>query len=273
MLTTVSARKRVQQMTKSRKNGATMLTRTLLVLTALLLMAPIATHAQTPSEILVIADEQRAPWPSFGLSVAAETNTAARGLQNRTYRVAFKDRTKTLISFETPPTNAGDLVLMNGDDLWFYAKDTRQPIRITPIQKISGSVSYGDIARLSWSLDYTVETLTQTEREGVPVVELSLAAKTKGATYQKITLWVAQDSYRPIAADVFLLSGKLFKTILFTKFEDVLGKTMNTEMTIIDHLKSGESSKLNFSEIEPRDWPNRLFVKTGLANVNPRDVR
>lgn len=236
-----------------------------------LLSLPHAGWSASDAEILSAADAQRAPWPSFGLSVSVESDTA-RGVELREYRIAFKDNSKTLISYERPATSVGDLVLMNGDELWYYAKNTRRPIRITPLQRISGSVSYGDIARLSWSRDYTVTSAAETQRRGQNAILLKLEANTRGATYQRIDLWVTASGYTPISADVFLLSGKLFKTLEFTDYSTVSGRTMNTGLTIIDHLRNGESSKLQFFDIAQRSWSNRLFVKTGLSNVNPDEL-
>ena len=36
---------------------------------------------------------------------------------------------------------------MLGDDMWVYLPDTSRPIRITPLERLSGDASNGDVAR------------------------------------------------------------------------------------------------------------------------------
>ena len=174
-----------------------------------------------------------------------------------------------MIAFKEPANKRGDLVLMVEDDLWFYARDTRRPIRVTPMQRISGSVSYGDIARISWSRDYDVVESADSQLEnGTPGLRLVLSAKTRGATYQRIELWLTADGYRPVSSKVYLLSGKLFKSMQFLRYDTVNGKTMNTAINIVDHFREGQSSRIEFEQIEQRDWPDRLFLKTALPNIS-----
>jgi len=42
-------------------------------------------------------------------------------------------------------------VLMLGDDFWLLMPSSQRPLRITPMQKLLGDASTGDIATLSWA--------------------------------------------------------------------------------------------------------------------------
>ena len=161
---------------------------------------------------------------------------------------------------------------MVDDNLWFYAKDTRRALRITPLQRLQGSVSYGDLARLNWSRDYRVETIEEDTSDindqTLSTLRLVLKAKSKGATYQSINLWVKQQDYTPLKAEVFLLSGKKFKTIFFTEYKEINGQIANTEIKFIDHFQRDKVSLMSFNDVLERRIPNRYFVKTGLRDVS-----
>ena len=243
----------------------------LAILLTALLIGPARVAAQEPTDILEDADRQRAPWDSFSLAATIKSQ-GNRGEAVHRYRVYSKDKEKTLVSFLEPATEEGNLLLMVEDDLWYYVNDTRRPIRITPIQRLSGSVSYGDIARLNWTLDYEVEGLMEdTISYGggeVQAKKLLLQAKSKGATYQRINLWVSQDEHTPLKAEVFLSSGKHYKTLFFTAYERVDGKRVNVQVKFIDHLKNDAESLLELSDFEPRSIPDRYFLKTGLPELS-----
>ncbi len=63
-------------------------------------------------------------------------------------------------------------------------KNTRKAVRITPLQKLSGGTSYGDITRLSWSEDYNAVFTGESEIEVngtlYPVIMLELTVRSKG---------------------------------------------------------------------------------------------
>jgi len=94
-------------------------------------------------------------------------------------------------------------------------------------------------------------------------------AKTGAATYQKIKLWIEKSTSKPILSEVFLLSGKHFKTIEFTEFKKINGKEINTMMKYTDHLRKGESSVLMFTNITPKkDIPDKYFIKSYLPDLS-----
>ncbi|MCR6641582.1 MAG: outer membrane lipoprotein-sorting protein [Sporocytophaga sp.] len=227
---------------------------------------------KTPEQILKEAESKRSPWTQ--MSMTAELNTNAKsGTTKSIYKVYFKDEINTLVAFLEPQFEKGNLLLMVDADLWYYVRETKKPTRITPVQRLSGSVSYGDLARLGWSKDYTIvsseETELKTEIGTSETYLLNLAAKSQGATYQKIKLWIDKKTSKPLKSEVFLLSGKMYKTMLFTKYEIVNNKEVNSQIEFTDHFNANQKSVLNFSKIaQEKTIPNRFFIKTSLAEVS-----
>lgn len=222
----------------------------------------------TPAEILKQADLKRSPWTQ--MSMTAELLSSGKSGDTKSiYKVYFKDEISTLVAFVEPKFEKGNLLLMVQEDLWYYVRETRKPTRITPVQRLSGSVSYGDIARLGWSKDYNIVSSKEATLENQPVYLMELSAKSQGATYQKISLWIDKANFRPLKAEVYLLSGKLYKTLKFTKYQTMAGKDVNTQIEFVDHFTSGQKSTLDFTRIaQEKALPNRYFIKTSLADVS-----
>ncbi|UZJ41265.1 outer membrane lipoprotein-sorting protein [Prosthecochloris sp. SCSIO W1101] len=222
------------------------------------------------SEILQRADSARSPWPDF--TMAADIAFEKHGqLKKEKFRVFVKDYLKSLVSYVEPVKQRGNMLLMVGDNLWYYVNNTRRPMRITPIQKLSGGASYGDITRLSWSKDYSPEPGGE---QSVAVGErsfdtwfLKLKANSKSATYHTIDLYVEKGTFFPRKAVVYLQSGKKMKTMYFTEYKTMAGKKMNTRIEFIDHLSSDNMTSLTFSNVIVKTSPNRFFLKSSLSTL------
>ena len=222
------------------------------------------------SEILEKADAARSPWADF--TMVADIAFEKHSQQKREkFRVFVKDYLKTLVSYIEPVKQRGNMLLMVGDNLWYYVNNTRRPMRITPIQKLSGGASYGDITRLKWSGDYVPKI---TGEQSVVVGErsydtwfLKLKANSKSATYHTIDLYVEKGTFFPRKALVYLQSGKKMKTMYFTEYKTMAGKMMNTRIEFIDHLSSNSMTSLIFSNVVVRKSPDRFFLKSSLSSL------
>ena len=223
-----------------------------------------------PIDVLKQAETFRVPWK--GMSLVANILTDGEKADSHKYKVFYQDN-KTLVVFTAPEVEKGNLLLMNGNDLWFYVNSTNRPTRITPIQRLSGSTSFGDLARLSWSVDYNIvrvaDTIVKDQQVSTGIYKFELSAKSPGATYQKVTLWINKKDSHPMKSEVYLSSGKLYKTLQFNKYETVSSKVINTQITFIDHFNKNLKSVLTFSEIkENTNIPNRYFINTMLPEVS-----
>lgn len=220
-----------------------------------------------PSTVLEKADKVRAPWAGFTMIADIAFEKHGRSKQER-FRVFVRDYRKTLVSYLKPARQRGNLLLMVDDNLWYYVNETKRPMRITPIQKLSGGTSYGDITRLNWSGDYVPEIVgeeqVRVEEETYDTWLLKLTAKSRSATYKTIDLFVEKESYFPRKAIVYLQSGKKMKTMYFTKFRKTAGKMMNTRIDFVDHLSSDRETSMIFSGISVKSAPKRFFLKSSL---------
>lgn len=222
-------------------------------------------------QILEKADESRAPWADFSMIATIENISDKNNKTRHLFHVFIKDHVKSLVCYLEPIKQRGNLLLMVGDDLWFYVYRTQRPVRITPIQKLTGGASYGDVSRLSWSIDYIVESVSERElalNENLyDCLLLNLKARSKSATYNKIDLYVDKKTYRPLKAVVYLFSGKKMKTIYYEDFSRIAGRIMNTKVKIVDHLSDEEKTVMRFSEVKIKKTPERYFIKSNLQGL------
>lgn len=231
------------------------------IIPAFLLIICTATFAQaiSPKEILEKTDYVRAPFESFVMDVGISSPGGDMG-----FKVYSKRGEDSLVLYLKPKRESGKLLLMKEESLWVYIPGTRRALRITPMQRLMGGISNGDISRLRWSLDYEATLSDENDK----TYELDLKALKKSATYHHLTITVEKGTFKPVKAVVYLKSGKLYKTIYFTGFRTFSGKIMATDLKFIDHLKSDEESTMTFSSVRSETVPARYFNRTELPRLS-----
>jgi outer membrane lipoprotein-sorting protein len=159
------------------------------------------------------------------------------------------------------PRDKGRHLLMLGDDMWIYLPDTSRPVRITPLERLSGDASNGDIARTNYAVDYSPVYL-RTEKVGAEECNvLQLTAKRKGSTYQKIEYWLRAQDARPVKAEFYLTSGKHIKSATFDEYQQTGGKSLLHRLTLVDQIRHNSHSVLEYSGAAPRELPDKLFYQ------------
>jgi outer membrane lipoprotein-sorting protein len=206
------------------------------------------------------SDSFRNGWPSYILNVKITSFESGKAGEVKLYEVSQKGTEKTYVEFMSP-REKGQHLLMLGDDMWVYLPDTSRPVRITPLERLSGDASNGDVARTNYAADYTPTYVRTEEAGGEDCYVLDLAAKRKGATYQRILYWIRKQDDRPVKAEFYLTSGKLIKFATFDEYLNVAGHAQLRRMTLHDEIRHNSSSVLEYSGIAPRELPDKLFYQ------------
>ena len=234
-----------------------------------------AANIPSPTEILRKSDRVRAPWADF-IMIAQLSFKKFNTSKKEVFRVFMKDYVKSLVSYIEPVKQRGNMLLMVDDNLWYYVNKTQRPMRITPIQKLAGGASYGDITRLYWSKDYIPimkgDTVTTVQNQSYDTYFLKLSATSKSATYHTIDLYVEKHTFYPRKAVVYLRSGKKMKTMYFIDYKMIAGKMMNTRIDFVDHLSSDAMTSMIFSNIIVKKSPDRFFLKSALPSLSSEAV-
>ena len=208
--------------------------------------------------LLERADAVRNGAYSFSVRVNIRNFEDGKTDEEHTYQVFQKGLDKTYVEFLSP-REKGRHLLMLGDDMWVFLPDTSRPIRITPLERLSGDASNGDVARTHYALDYDATYLRSETVDGLPCVVLELNAKRKGTTYRKIHYWLDAASARPVKADYFLASGKHLKSATFDEFRQVQGRLVLRQLTIYDQVRKGSHTVMEYGDFVSRDLPDRMF--------------
>ncbi|MDP1648687.1 MAG: outer membrane lipoprotein-sorting protein [Rubrivivax sp.] len=218
--------------------------------------------------------------------------------KERRYTVFAQARHKSLVLMRSP-AEAGQKVLMLGDDFWLLLPGSQRPLRITPAQKLLGDAAIGDIATLSWAEDYT-GTLVGEERcapagavaaaaptaptapaapaaptaptasapsaaapTSVPCLHLTLQSARKGLSYARIELWLGARKHEPLLAELYVQSEKLAKRASFV-MDRAAAPTRVDEMVLSDRLGAHKETRVRYLSRQPKQvpeaWLNPMFL-------------
>jgi hypothetical protein len=230
---------------------------------ATLLGAALQAQAQDVPAMLKAADRYRVSADNMQVDTQiAVFNKDGTPDKDRRYTVFAQAGHQSLVLMQSP-AEKGQKLLMLSDDYWLLLPGSQRPVRITPMQKLLGDASVGDIATLSWAQDYS-GTVVGEERCGeAPCLHLSLAAGRKGVTYQRIELWLGKARHEPIKADLFVQSDKLAKQARFVMDKPV-APTAVTEMVLLDQLSNHKETRVRYlarkERTVPEAWLNPMFL-------------
>lgn len=195
------------------------------------------------------------------------------GVQTKTrrYHVYTRPERESLVVFKSK-AEAGQKMLMLGDNYWLLMPKSRRPIRITPMQKLLGEASVGDVSTLTWSEDYQgrwikEEPISRQDGSQVQTNLLQLEAVTKGASYHHIELWLEKESDFPLKANLYLRSGKLAKEAWYIKGERS-GSLVVSAMTLLDKIQSGKKTEIEYQSVEPVSLDDKFYNPAYLSR-NP----
>ncbi len=220
----------------------------------------------TGDEILRLSDANRNGWNSYSVTTTIMNYEDNELKEEGLFEVSIKGMNKTLVKFMNADVK-GEYLLMVDDDMWIYMPNTRKPIRITPLQRLMGNASNGDVARTRYAEDYAAKLLRQESVDGVSCYLLELAAKRDGATYKRIEYRVEKETNRPKKAEIYLLSGKHYKSITFDKYEPIEGRTLLAQMTITDRLRDGRVTIMKYASYAEKEMPEKYFNKDYLEKL------
>ena len=234
----------------------------LLFVAGFILACALVCRAATPDAeaLLKRSDAYRNGWPSYMLRVKITHYESGKADEDKLYEVSQKGTEKTYVEFLSP-REKGQHLLMLGDDMWVYLPDTSRPVRITPLERLSGDASNGDVARTNYAVDYSAVYLRAEKVGNENCHVLELTAKRKGSTYQRILYWLRATDARPVRAEYYLTSGKHIKSATFDDYITVGGVAQLHRWTLYDEIRHNSHSILEYSNIAPRELPDKLFYQ------------
>ena len=232
-----------------------------------------AAHAEDITPLLKDADHYRMSADNLQVETQVVVlNIDGSQDKERRYTVFAQAGRKSLVLMQSP-VEKGQKVLMLADDFWLLMPNTQRPMRITPMQKLLGDASTGDIATMNWADDYTGNTVGEEpcalttpnndNSKATTCLHLSLQANRKGVTYQRIELWIGKTRHEPVRADLFVQSDKLAKQARFVMDQPGTPKTVS-EMILVDQLSNKKETHIKYLSRKERtvsgEWLNPMFL-------------
>ena len=195
--------------------------------------------------------------------------------KTRLYNVYTRPNRQSLVIFKSP-AEAGQKMLMLEDNYWLLMPKSRRPIRITPMQKLLGEASVGDISTLTWSEDYQGEwvkddVVSMNNAAPVQASLLSLESITKGASYHRIELWLEHETDFPLKANLYLRSGKLAKEAWFIK-GNRNSRTAVTAMILLDKIQPHKKTEIEYQSITPVRLEDKYYNPAYLSRNKVSDL-
>lgn len=237
-------------------------------LNATFTLLTLAAQAQDVTALLKATDKFRLS--ADNLQVETQINVVnADGTpdKERRYTVFAQAKRQSLVLMKSAAEH-GQKVLMLGDDFWLLMPGSQRPLRITPMQKLLGDASTGDVASMSWADDYSgklvgEEACDEAAAAKQTCLHLSLNASRKGVTYQRIELWIGKTRHEPLRADLYVLSDKLAKQARFV-MDKPGAPTMVTEMVLSDQVSNHKTTHVRYLSRKerqvPPEWLNPMFL-------------
>jgi hypothetical protein len=177
--------------------------------------------------------------------------------KERLYRVLVKPDRRSLVVSQSP-AEKGQKVLMLADDFWIVLPSSQRPIRITPMQKLLGDASAGDIASMTWSEDYDGTVAGDAQIAGKPCLKLDLVSQHKGTTYRRIVLFLSKPAAEPVFAELYVASDKMAKEATF-EMGQLEGQRRVVSMSLTDKIQGGRVTEIRYLAQRPRTVPEEYF--------------
>ncbi len=224
----------------------------------LLMFLSINLYSLTPEEILKNADAKRAPAKAFEIKIRVSSFRDEKLIDKVEMKGYVKGK-KSMVYFTSPAKWKGRKMLMIDNDVQIIFPNTSKPVRVTPTQRLMGEVANGDIARISYSIDYMATLEGELKVDNKNCYFLKLKAKDSSVTYNSIDFYVEKDSFFPIKAVFYALSGKILKTAYYTEPRELAGIERISKTTIYDAVNTNSYSIMEYLEMEEANISDKYF--------------
>lgn len=238
----------------------------------LLVLAALPASGQTPTDegaLVKAVDATRNVFEEAVITARATQLVDGKETGRADFDVYVKGRDRGLIVFRGGK-NGGRKVLTNGDRMWLLVPGSTNPVPITPNQRLLGGASFGDVARLRFSEDYTAKATGKSETAaGRSCVVLELTAKSPKVSFPRVLLSADEREKLPCRVRFFLSSGKEVRDVTFTKFRVQSGKTVVSEMEIRELLGAASRAvtRLEYRDYKMARLDPKIFTPEGARGL------
>jgi outer membrane lipoprotein-sorting protein len=219
--------------------------------------------APTADQILLGVDNSRG-WSSYVVDIKISNFKKGKPVDVNAYHVSLKGADRTLVEFMSP-VDRGKSLLMLEEAMWLYLPTAGRPIRVTPLQRLSGNASNGDVAQTALRTNYTPTLVGEETIDGKSSWILELNSKRKSSTYRQVKVWIGKDDLLPIRAEFQLTSGKPWKRVDYVEYQKVAGGQMLLKRQVMyDLMRKDQETIMEYANYTKRNLPDSMFNQNSL---------
>ncbi|HEY9595461.1 MAG TPA: outer membrane lipoprotein-sorting protein [Spirochaetia bacterium] len=166
-----------------------------------------------------------------------------------------------------PEAQKGQGFLKVDENIWMYDPESGKFSHSTMKEQIQNSkAKSSDLKRGSYVEDYDIATTAEGQLGKYPVWILTLKAKNNEVSYPTLKLSIRKDKPLILKEEDFSLSDRLMRTVYYPPtYIEIAGKTVSSQMLIVDELNKGEKSQLTISDVSVAQLPDSTFSKAFLG--------
>ena len=217
-------------------------------------------------QLLKEADAFRLTSDAIRVETEVRIFKAGKPDKTRLYNVYVKPGRRSIVVMRSP-AERGQKMLMLGDDFWLVLPSSQRPLRVTPMQKLLGDASTGDIASLTWAEDYDGRVAGEAVVEGILCLRLDITGQRKGVSYPRIVLSLAKSDHSPVHAELYVASDKLAKEATF-RFGTVEGRRLVTAMLLTDRLQRERVTEVHYLSRAAKALPDEYYNPAFLVRAD-----
>ena len=221
-----------------------------------LVLFPITVSAQTSEtaeEIINRVDRLLRGDSSHGVArMEVVTENWERGLTMESWLLGVD---YSLVRVQAPAREAGTATLKATEDIWNYLPKVDRAIKI-PASMMAGAwmgshFTNDDLVRESQLIeDYFIELTYDGDRDGVTVWEFRLTPKPEAAVvWGHVDYQVRQADYMPLWTRFYAEDGELARTMRYSEFTNLGGRTVPAVMEMVPADKPSETTKIIYEQL------------------------
>lgn len=173
----------------------------------------------------------------------------------------FRSDNKMRMEFTAPAPEKGRRMLNDNSSLWMYLPRTSKVMKLPFKQSFMGSdASNSDLMRMCFKNDYEIVT---TVKKGDDVIELELKAKDLEVAYSKVVMQYDTKRKSPLKQEMYSLSNRLIKTMLYENILKVDGSYVPSTVTIKEELQKNTETKMYYTNIKKKNSKPAEFFTLG----------
>jgi outer membrane lipoprotein-sorting protein len=162
---------------------------------------------------------------------------------------------RVLVRITSPHEEAGAAILKVGSDIWYYLPKSNRTVKVPASMAMTSwmgsDFTIDDLVKESFlTRDYSISTVFEGKRGGVPVYEYTLTPKPEAAVvWEKIILQIRQADSLPTWQGFYGEGGQLVRELTFSEYKTMSGRLIPTRLVMRSADKAGEETTIEYEDI------------------------